>query len=32
MTVVEPLALREHLRELAQRAHDFFCVPEKMLT
>jgi predicted DNA-binding transcriptional regulator YafY len=25
--VVEPPALREHLRELAQRAHDFFAAP-----
>ena len=32
ITVVEPPALRDHLRELAQRAHDFFCAPEKMLT
>ncbi|WP_046244130.1 helix-turn-helix transcriptional regulator [Hymenobacter terrenus] len=28
ITVVEPLALREHLRELAQRAHDFFCASD----
>ncbi|MBO2011067.1 helix-turn-helix transcriptional regulator [Hymenobacter negativus] len=28
ITVVEPPALREHLREMAQRAHDFFCDPE----
>lgn len=27
VTVVEPPALREHLRELAQRAHDFFGQP-----
>ena len=32
IAVVEPPALREHLRELAQRAHDFFCAPENMLT
>ncbi|UOQ69667.1 helix-turn-helix transcriptional regulator [Hymenobacter volaticus] len=32
ITVVEPLALREQLRELAQRAHDFFCAPENKLT
>ncbi|MBH8569235.1 YafY family transcriptional regulator [Microvirga sp. STS02] len=32
VAVVEPPALREHLRELAQRAHDFFCAPENMLT
>lgn len=28
VTVVEPAALREHLREIAQRAHDFFCATE----
>ncbi|GAB3641762.1 helix-turn-helix transcriptional regulator [Spirosoma arcticum] len=28
VTVLEPLALRDHLRELAQRAHDFFCAPD----
>ena len=28
VTVLEPLALRDHLRELAQRAHDFFCTPK----
>jgi len=27
VAVVEPPALREHLRELAQRAHDSFCQP-----
>ncbi|MCB2378443.1 YafY family transcriptional regulator [Hymenobacter sp. BT635] len=32
VTVVEPLALHEHLRELAQRAHDFFCIPPARLT
>ncbi len=32
ITVVEPPALREHLRALAQRAHDFFCGPSTMLT
>lgn len=28
VTILEPTALRKHLRELAQRAHDFFCAPE----
>ena len=28
VVVVEPPAMRAHLRELAQRAHDFFCQPE----
>ena len=28
VAVVEPPALHEHLRTLAQRAHDFFCTPE----
>ena len=28
VTVVEPPALREHLRALAQRVHDYFCAPE----
>ncbi len=28
VTILEPLALRDHLRELAQRAHDFFCAPD----
>ena len=28
IAIVEPLALREHLRALAQRAHDYFCAPE----
>lgn len=32
IAVVEPPALREHLRELAQRAHDFFAGPAKLLT
>jgi predicted DNA-binding transcriptional regulator YafY len=32
VVVVVPSALRQHLRELAQQAHDFFCAPEKMLT
>lgn len=32
VTVVEPLALREHLREWAQRAHDFFGTPPEKLT
>ena len=27
ITILEPPALRDHLRELAQRAHDFFCAP-----
>jgi predicted DNA-binding transcriptional regulator YafY len=27
VTVVEPPALRAHLRKWAQRAHDFFCAP-----
>lgn len=27
VAVVEPPALRAHLRELAQRAHDSFCQP-----
>lgn len=30
VTVLEPLALRDHLRELAQRAHDFFAAPTKV--
>ncbi|WP_022823734.1 helix-turn-helix transcriptional regulator [Hymenobacter norwichensis] len=28
--VHEPLALREHLRELARQAHDFFCTPPQV--
>jgi predicted DNA-binding transcriptional regulator YafY len=28
ITVLEPPALREHLRELAQRVHDCFCAPD----
>ena len=32
IAVVEPPALRTHLCELAQRAHDFFCAPPEMLT
>lgn len=32
VTVVEPPALRDHLRELAQRTYDFFCAPEKGMT
>ena len=32
VTILEPLALRSHLRELAQRAHDFFCAPDGGLT
>lgn len=27
VTILEPLALRDHLRQLAQRVHDFFCAP-----
>ncbi len=30
VTILEPPALREHLRELAQRAHDFFCAPPQV--
>ena len=30
ISVVEPLALGQHLRELAQRAHDFFCTPKQV--
>jgi predicted DNA-binding transcriptional regulator YafY len=32
VTVVEPPALREHLRELAQQVQHFFCSPAEMLT
>jgi predicted DNA-binding transcriptional regulator YafY len=32
VTVVEPLALREHLRAWARRAHHFFDAPPEMLT
>ncbi|MCB2406584.1 helix-turn-helix transcriptional regulator [Hymenobacter lucidus] len=32
VTVVEPPALHEHLRELAQRAHNYFCTPPQRLT
>jgi predicted DNA-binding transcriptional regulator YafY len=32
VTVLAPPALQEHLRELAQRAHDFFTGPPNMLT
>jgi predicted DNA-binding transcriptional regulator YafY len=32
VTVLGPPALRDHLRELAQRAHDFFCVPDRPMT
>ncbi|GAB2588033.1 helix-turn-helix transcriptional regulator [Spirosoma areae] len=28
VTILEPPALRDHLRELAQRVHDFFCTPD----
>ncbi|QKZ14911.1 helix-turn-helix transcriptional regulator [Spirosoma sp. KUDC1026] len=28
VTILEPPALRDQLRELAQRAHDFFCAPD----
>ncbi len=31
-TVLEPPALRDHLRELAQRAHNFFCAPDQGMT
>ncbi|MBC7893386.1 MAG: YafY family transcriptional regulator [Sphingobacteriaceae bacterium] len=31
-SILEPLSLRDHLRELAQRAHDFFCTPDGGLT
>lgn len=31
-SILEPLSLRDHLRELAQRAHDFFCTPNGGLT
>lgn len=32
VTILEPPALRDHLRELAQRAYDFFCLPDEGLT
>ncbi|GAB3884625.1 helix-turn-helix transcriptional regulator [Spirosoma agri] len=32
VTIREPHALREHLRELAQRAYDFFCVSDQGMT
>ncbi|GAB3226619.1 WYL domain-containing protein [Spirosoma arcticum] len=28
VTILEPPALQDHLRELARRAYDFFCAPE----
>ncbi len=28
ITILEPPALKEHLRELAQQAHNFFCTPD----
>jgi predicted DNA-binding transcriptional regulator YafY len=32
ISVLEPPALREQLRELAQRTYDFFCAPDQAMT
>ncbi|MCK8494720.1 YafY family transcriptional regulator [Spirosoma sp. RP8] len=32
ITILQPPALRERLRDLAQHAHDFFCAPDRPMT